>query len=636
MILKVGGGMNNLQHLKKKLTAIFLILFLALPFFNELYADSPTFNDTQHINLPAGPPTLVRAEEETINPNVPDDFFPDSSSSHPQWNHNAMHIGEAWADGYTGLGIKIAILDTGFYHRHPDISMAGGYSVFSDDAWSNDHSGHGTHIAGIIGAKRGTAYQGIAPDAEIFGIKIYHSSNVDEDGGISTDVSSVIKGFRKAIDIDADIILISSGLDYHDEGLYEIIQEAHSKNIMVIAASGNGKTSVNYPARYKEVIAVTAVDEYLNPALDIIYGQENDFCAPGVSIGGLSIPDSAYSYPYIFMSGSSQAAPHAAGLAAILMQKYNKRGDDIRKIMERQALDIGESGFFGHGLLHYATGPEHAEEPSDSNIEDNTSDAEISTTPPDEDELRVNKPIVSREADQEEDNELLEYHKTEAILVNGNGTLRDDILSLIDTGGVLGIDLGNIESILLTDHEIAEIRQRNITLILSKDHVTWTIPPGNFISGEALVRFYAGTPVGVQNEAEAGPSPYTISIYQGESHREFYPSWMKVTFDFSHVDSDILSNLEGFFWNMSESKWELADAEKSNDSDIYTITTRNTTALGFFNPQLMEKEKIIEEEDPTIMEQVSGFFSSLTGKFVIGIGMFALMLFGIKFLFEKK
>src|SRR5699024_2062201 len=55
------------------------------------------------------------------------------------------------------------------------------------------------------------------------------------------------------------------------------------------------------------------------------------------------------------MSGSSQAAPHAAGLAAILMQKYGTRGEEIRKIMQNQALDIGDPGLFGHGLLQYVS-----------------------------------------------------------------------------------------------------------------------------------------------------------------------------------------------------------------------------------------------------------------------------------------
>src|SRR5699024_211126 len=132
-----------------------------------------------------------------------------------------------------------------------------------------------------------------------------------------------------------------------------------------------------------EVIAVTAVDEELNPALDIIYGKENEFSAPGVNIGGLSIPDSSYSYPYIFMSGSSQAAPHAAGLAAILMQKYGTRGEEIRKIMQNQALDIGDSGLFGHGLLQYVS---DEEEKNNELVppEDEEEDEEIVT--PDEEE----------------------------------------------------------------------------------------------------------------------------------------------------------------------------------------------------------------------------------------------------------
>src|SRR5699024_6139550 len=138
------------------------------------------------------------------------------------------------------------------------------YSVFADDPWSNDHSGHGTHISGIISAQPGSTYQGIAPDAEVFGIKIYHEDDVDENGGVSTNVKSVISGIEYAMYIEVDIIVISSCLSNDEPALYKVIKGAHNQGIMIIATSGNGKCTVNYPANYEEVIAVTAVDEDLN------------------------------------------------------------------------------------------------------------------------------------------------------------------------------------------------------------------------------------------------------------------------------------------------------------------------------------------------------------------------------------
>src|SRR5699024_12258103 len=110
-----------------------------------------------------------------------EEFTPNTSNLHPQWNHNMMNIAQAWADGYTGAGVPIAVLDTGSFIQHPDSSMSGGYSVFAVNPWSNDHSGHGTDIAGIFSAQRGSAYKGIAPDAEVSAIIIYHADEINEE-----------------------------------------------------------------------------------------------------------------------------------------------------------------------------------------------------------------------------------------------------------------------------------------------------------------------------------------------------------------------------------------------------------------------------------------------------------------------
>src|SRR5690625_2671246 len=194
------------KFIRQVLVAFMLFIFTATLFSNNLFNHSPSYNEQTHqldeLKEKTALP-VVHAEEPTKVPGTTEEeFTPNTSNLHPQWNHNIMNIGQAWADGYTGVGISIAVLDTGFFIQHPDSSIVGGYSVFSDDPWSNDHSGHGTHIAGIISAKRGSPYQGIAPDAEVFGIKMYHEEDVSEDGDVSTDVKSVIKGIQYAIDLD--------------------------------------------------------------------------------------------------------------------------------------------------------------------------------------------------------------------------------------------------------------------------------------------------------------------------------------------------------------------------------------------------------------------------------------------------
>lgn len=626
--------MKKINPLKVSIFSLFIALFLALPTMSNIQ---------QHtVPLPIPDKTfIVQAQEDDEFEEFTDHpVLANNSNIHPQWNHNVMNIGQAWADGYTGEGISIAILDTGFFHNHPDLSMAGGNSVFPDDPWSNDHSGHGTHIAGIIGADVGTTYQGIAPDADLYGIKIYHSSDMNEEGYVSTNTSSVSGGIRHAIDLDVDIIVISSGLTYHDEELYQEIQNAYAQDIMIIAASGNGNTTVNYPANYSEVIAVTAVDERLQPALDIIYGQENDFAAPGVNIGGLSIPSSTYSYPYIFMSGSSQAAPHAAGLAAILMQKYNVRGEEALQIMRQHAESIGDPGFFGNGLLRYVSDEEIADTESGEEPEEEPEEPENSTVETtengvleeSEEELAVRKPTSSRAAD-DEDEISLAYHQTEAIDQGDAGSVATDTLPLVENGGTLEIWLNDLSPLFLNENQVANIRERNITIVLARENVTWMIPPANFLPGEAVLRFYEGMPTGVVRQTGAETPIYTTSIYQTDARRASYPGWMEIRFDLSQSDRENLSTLDAYYWNKEEDQW--APSQQSVNGESIILRTRHTSALGFFDPERITvedepEEEIVEEEEKE--EEESTEISTKSIVSVIGV----LILLGVIAIYFRR
>ena len=611
-------------------------------FYTEQIETINTYKEKFH-------PPLVQAEEPTDTPHqiedIEEEFSPNTSNLHPQWNHNMMNIGQAWADGYTGAGVSIAVLDTGFFIQHPDSSLSGGYSVFADDPWSNDHSGHGTHIAGIISAQRGSTYQGIAPDAEVFGIKIYHEEDVNEDGAVSTDVKSVIKGIQYAMDLDVDIIVISSGLSHDDAELYKIIKTAHDQGIMLIAASGNGKTAVNYPAHYDEVIAVTAVDEELNPALDIIYGKENDFSAPGVNIGGLSIPDSSYSYPYIFMSGSSQAAPHAAGLAAILMQKYETRGEEIRKIMQKQALDIGDPGLFGHGLLQYVSDEEENNNelvsPEEEEIEEeeepvHPDEIDDETEEGQEEPEEVKKPSSSREADVEETegtDDLVEFYQTEIIPDDRLGTLEQDILALVEDKGTLQINMGEMQALLLSENQLSQIRNRNISLILAKEDVSWSIPPANFVPGEAILRFYEGAPIGVERHQEDSKGLHTVSIYQADSRHDTYPSIMKISYDTDYFNIDELLSLRPCYWDKQEKKWLHVDSDIENGR--FVLETKHTTAVGFLDPELVAaatKDNSNKKEESITEEKINEeTLQTMYERIMIGAVLFILLLVGVGF-----
>src|SRR5699024_10106600 len=142
---------------------------------------------------------------------------------------------------------------------------------------------------------------------------------------------------------------------------------------------------------------------------------------------------------------------------AILMQKYGTRGEEIRKIMQNQALDIGDSGLFGHGLLQYVS---DEEEKNNELVppEDEEEDEEIVT--PDEEEKEaedeqeepeeVKKPSSSREADVEETesaDDLAEFYQTDIIPGEELGTLERNILALVEDKGTLQINMGDIQAL---------------------------------------------------------------------------------------------------------------------------------------------------------------------------------------------
>ncbi|MDN6195245.1 MAG: S8 family serine peptidase [Atopostipes suicloacalis] len=575
----------------------------------------------------------IQAEEEQVDLTYPKDFTPNTRFLQNQWNLDLMNVGEAWADGYDGTGIKISVLDTGFYHEHPDINLAGGDSVFSDEVWSIDHSGHGTHIAGIISARKETKYQGIAPGAEVYGIKIYHSRDTNEFGDVSTDVKSVIKGIQLAMKKKSDIIVISSGLDYHDEELYQIIKEAHQKEIMIIAASGNGNLSVNYPASYEEVIAVTAVDEDLNPALDIIYGEENEFSAPGVNIGGLSIPESSYSYPYIYMSGSSQATPHVASLAAIIMQKYEVRGEEARKIMQDQAINLGEPALFGNGLVFYRSDErikENQEGISESSSEGNTEpeDEELDGNESQENEAR--KPSSSREAEEKEEvteEKLSSYKKVKVTLLEDNQAVIDsDRFPTIEVGGQLDIFMRGASSLKLTEEQIADIRQRNNTLLLRQEGISWEIPPSNFVPGQAILRFYKGQPLGTEENVSSYSNIYTISIFQAQTRQGIYPGLMEVNFDLNKQEMPNPTKLVAAHFDKEAEQW--APLEKEKEKDSLSLKTKFTGAVGFFKNE--EQEVIKDKVNNEVPENV--FLNSPS----IMIAIVLLTVIGVLFIRKKS
>lgn len=231
---------------------------------------------------------------------------------------SAVEIGapEAWREGYTGKGVKVAVIDTGVYGEHPDfegrvtkvIDCTGGN--FQDIHW------HGTHVAGIIAGNNYT-YKGIAPKAEIFDVRVLNSDGRGY-------ASWIIKGMWAANEAGCVIANMSLGSNTPNHGRDVLSIEANKvveAGTLIVAASGNSGGKVGPPGAAEKVLTVGATDghevaDFSSYGVDASY-QKPECVAPGVSIKSLSIDP-----PLKIASGTSMAAPHVAGFAALLNEYW--------------------------------------------------------------------------------------------------------------------------------------------------------------------------------------------------------------------------------------------------------------------------------------------------------------------------
>ncbi len=240
-----------------------------------------------------------------------------------------------------GSGVKVAVLDTGI-SLHDDLAIAGGISFVDDNYF--DSNGHGTSVAGVIAALfNDNGLVGTAPSVDLYSVKIMQSS--------TGDLSNAIAGIEWSINNSMDIVSMSFGFDSYSQIFKEVLQESYDNNILLVAASGNnGQDNILYPAKYDTVIAVGATTSDDNLAYFSSYGFEQELVAPGVDINSTSLNND-----YSVSSGTSLAAPHVAGVAALIKSSNNSlTNEQIRAKLRNDALDLGDEGkddYFGYGLV---------------------------------------------------------------------------------------------------------------------------------------------------------------------------------------------------------------------------------------------------------------------------------------------
>ena len=267
-----------------------------------------------------------------------------SQSQQVPWG--VEHIGAAAAHSqqYKGQRIKIGVLDTGI-SAHPDLEIKGGVSYIEGEDDFGDQHGHGTAVAGVIAARDNDfGIVGVAPEAELYAIKV-----LDKKGHGT--YSSMIQGIEWAIQNRMNILSISAGGYVNSRALHDQIKRANEHGILVIAAAGNrglGEETELFPAQYAETISVGAVDREDQRADFSSVGKELDLMAPGVDIRS-----TAPGGDFQTRSGTSLAAPHVAGAAAVIWSaKGNISSTELRDLLTKSATPLGESRFYGKGLVH--------------------------------------------------------------------------------------------------------------------------------------------------------------------------------------------------------------------------------------------------------------------------------------------
>ena len=208
-----------------------------------------------------------------------------------------------------GAGIKIAVLDTGEpNHEDLNANLLPAHNCAGTQT-ATDFCGHGSHVAGIIAAcQNDQGIIGIAPEAKIVPVKV-----LDDSGHSGFD--SIEAGIRAAITAGVDIINMSLGCPVEPpQSLHDAIKEAANSGIILVAAAGNDKGAVNWPARYDEVIAVAAVDQSGNMAKFSSRGPQVDIGAPGVNVYSTWLNNK-----YASLNGTSQACPFIAGVCALIL-----------------------------------------------------------------------------------------------------------------------------------------------------------------------------------------------------------------------------------------------------------------------------------------------------------------------------
>lgn len=298
-----------------------------------------------------------------------------------QWGLDYIHAQDAWAYSQ-GEGTVVAVIDTGVDVTHPDLkdniwtnsdeipdngidddqngyiddtngwdfidnATELGCDFVNDDCEGADGNltdgvGHGTHVAGIIAAAdNNQGITGVAPKTKIMPLKVGYKSVLSRTG---MKTSYLVDAIYYAIHNGADVINMSLGTTFPDKEVLKAVQLAFDNNIVVVASAGNARSSgPHYPSSYPEVLSVGWIQEDGTHGRNSNFGALVDIAAPGQDI--LS---TAPGNRYVYKTGTSMAAPHVAGVAALIKSMDIEKkltGTAIKNIIIDSAQLIDDTKF---------------------------------------------------------------------------------------------------------------------------------------------------------------------------------------------------------------------------------------------------------------------------------------------------
>ncbi len=339
------------------------------------------FAGFKRLRIPSAVPAQAMANIFSKNPNVEYAelnhiayalMVPTDPLYRYQWHldnpvYGGIGMEEAW-NLSSGASVVVAVVDTGVADPPSgddldDGRVVPGYDFINNDSDPTDDNGHGTHVAGTIAqsTNNGIGVAGVAYSCSVMPVKVLNRQG-------SGSYTAIADGIYWAADHEADVINMSLGGSSGSTTLENALAYAYNKGVTIICASGNdGSYQVSYPAAYDAyciAVGATAYDEqvagYSNrgSSLDLTApgGDSRDMNGDGYIDGVLQQTFQTRGWGYYFFTGTSMAAPHVSGVAALLISKgVATTPNAVRQALQSTAEDKGSAGWdpeYGHGIVN--------------------------------------------------------------------------------------------------------------------------------------------------------------------------------------------------------------------------------------------------------------------------------------------